>query len=669
MRDLFSLFFFSSFSRPIFRFLTYLCGLQVNLPIIDIINVPGLGDRVAETLVNQLGIKSQNDRALLDKAKETAYQKGFYEGTMIIGEYKGTKVEQAKALIREKLVKEGVALAYCEPTSQVISRSGEECVVALIDQWYIDYGEEEWRKLAERCLSLLDTYSEETRNQFKGALDWMKQWACSRSYGLGTKLPWDESYLIDSLSDSTIYMAYYSIAHILHNGSLDGANGNPQIPASEMTPEVFDHIFLGKEAPKTTNIPVELLQKMKQEFEYWYPVDLRVSGKDLIPNHLTFFIYNHTALFGESKWPKGIRANGHILLNNQKMSKSTGNFITLGEAVERYSADGMRFALADAGDSLEDANFTDDTANSAILRLYTQIQWIKETTESKDLREGEPSTFFDKVFLNQMRECVDRADSAYSRTNYKEAVKAAFYDIQTARDEYRVACTSAGIQPNKQLFTTFCEVQTVILAPICPHACEHIWGKILGKAGTVTSAQWPSIGSADTIVLRQKHYVDYMISTIRTKIMQVLKKKGAVKPTTCTLFVAKKYPAWQEAAIKLVEKFYIEAGKQMPPKAKIADAAKTEPAFQSNGKLDGAIHKKAMAFLAQIEADVVERGADAFALEVPFSEIEVLNDNLASFKKQLNLENIVIYSTDDEAVAADTKKDNAVPGKPAVHLQ
>ena len=29
----------------------------------------------------------------------------------------------------------------------------------------------------------------------------------------------------------------------------------------------------------------------------------------------------------------------------------------------------MRFALADAGDTIEDANFVDDTANAAILRL------------------------------------------------------------------------------------------------------------------------------------------------------------------------------------------------------------------------------------------------------------------------------------------------------------
>jgi leucyl-tRNA synthetase len=64
-----------------------------------------------------------------------------------------------------------------------------------------------------------------------------------------------------------------------------------------MTPEVWDYIFF-KEVPVPKNIPRKVLDKLKQEFEYWYPVDLRVSGKDLVPNHLTYYIYNHCAI-----WP------------------------------------------------------------------------------------------------------------------------------------------------------------------------------------------------------------------------------------------------------------------------------------------------------------------------------------------------------------------------------
>lgn len=140
----------------------------------------------------------------------------------------------------------------------------------------------------------------------------------------------------------------------------------------------------------TTFFSFEILI-FKLFFTKRYPVDLRVSGKDLIQNHLTFYIYNHCAIWPkeEDKWPKGIRANGHLMLNSAKMSKSDGNFLTLTESIDKFSADGMRLTLADAGDSVEDANFVENTADAAILRLYTFIEWVKEIIATKStLRTG-----------------------------------------------------------------------------------------------------------------------------------------------------------------------------------------------------------------------------------------------------------------------------------------
>jgi len=71
----------------------------------------------------------------------------------------------------------------------------------------------------------MELYSEETRNQFSSVLEWLHEWACSRSFGLGTRVPWDPVFLIESLSDSTIYMAYYTVAHILQDGDIYGQKG------------------------------------------------------------------------------------------------------------------------------------------------------------------------------------------------------------------------------------------------------------------------------------------------------------------------------------------------------------------------------------------------------------------------------------------------------------
>src|SRR4051812_13192739 len=85
----------------------------------------------------------------------------------------------------------------------------------MCDQWFMDYGNEEWKDQARDALKGMQVYHEDTRKNFEGTFNWIQEHACSRTYGLGTKLPWDESWLIESLSDSTIYMAFYTVKHLL----------------------------------------------------------------------------------------------------------------------------------------------------------------------------------------------------------------------------------------------------------------------------------------------------------------------------------------------------------------------------------------------------------------------------------------------------------------------
>ena len=112
---------------------------------------------------------------------------------------------------------------------------------------------------------------------------------------------------------------------------------------------------------------------------------------------------------------KSIRCNGHLLLNGDKMSKSTGNFLTLRDAIEKYGADATRIALADAGDGVEDANFEESVANSNILRLYNLKDWIEDIVKDESLRRGSPDGFWDTLFENEMNALVLNAKENYER--------------------------------------------------------------------------------------------------------------------------------------------------------------------------------------------------------------------------------------------------------------
>lgn len=60
------------------------------------------------------------------------------------------------------------------------------------------------------------------KKELLDAIDWIREWGLSRNFGLGTRLPWDNQFLIESLSDSTVYFAYYTVAHYLQ-GAIDGS--------------------------------------------------------------------------------------------------------------------------------------------------------------------------------------------------------------------------------------------------------------------------------------------------------------------------------------------------------------------------------------------------------------------------------------------------------------
>lgn len=124
--------------------------LWVSTDPVAVLSTPAYGDMTAPALVKQFKIQSQKDTKQLAEAKDIAYKEGFNNGTMVVGQFKGDSVQVAKPKVRNALIEAKLAFAYAEPEGLVISRSTDECVVALMDQWYLDYGEAEWKALTEK---------------------------------------------------------------------------------------------------------------------------------------------------------------------------------------------------------------------------------------------------------------------------------------------------------------------------------------------------------------------------------------------------------------------------------------------------------------------------------------------------------------------------------------
>ena len=159
------------------------------------------------------------------------------------------------------------------------------------------------------------------------------------------------------------------------------------------------------------------------------------------------------------------------------MSKSKGNFYTIDDVSQKFGADATRIALAAAGDTLDDANFTLENVDSSILQLSTLEMWAKEAVKSfSSYREkslDETIEFFDNTFLNEIKNLTLQTIESFESMRYRDVLKWGFFEFQAIKDDYKVQVGNAGLR--KDLVAKYLEYQLLLLYPIAPHFCEIMY--------------------------------------------------------------------------------------------------------------------------------------------------------------------------------------------------
>ncbi|QIW24336.1 leucine--tRNA ligase [Sulfolobus sp. S-194] len=467
---------------------------QQDTQIVSVIQVEGQGDTLAKDLVEKINPKNKDDlQKLTEQVYRTEYNKGKMKDVSSLVKlefvdyfksFTGLSVPEARQKVTEFLIEKGLGRKIYEIMNRpVYCRCGNEVVVKILkDQWFLDYGNPQWKALAKKLISNMKFIPPETRKDFEFVTDWLQKRACARTRGLGTPLPWDKKWIIESLSDSTIYMAYYTIAHKIRQY---------QLKPSQLTYDFWNYIMLGigniDEVSSKTGIPKEIIKEMRDEFLYWYPLDIRHSGKDLIPNHLSFFIFNHAAIFPEELWPKAIAVNGFVLYEGKKMSKSLRNIIPLRKALRIYSPDVVRIALTSTADMGSDVNFSDSYAKSVgeILRKY--YEFIKELHKYN----GEGNEFANRWFKAQTNTIVLNSTKNMDNIDFRSTINDILYSFDSYVREYIDMCRADGKEPNGKLLREVIETWVKLLAPFAPHFAEEIWHD-LGHTNFISLEKWPT---------------------------------------------------------------------------------------------------------------------------------------------------------------------------------
>ncbi|MEM4360720.1 MAG: leucine--tRNA ligase [Candidatus Anstonellaceae archaeon] len=439
------------------------------IKIISALKTPQYGLQPAVDMVEKNNIWDEKD-PLLEELTKQIYQKEAHEGIMVATGFEGLKSSEAKEKIKQILIENGDGiLAYVLANGPIYSRAGNVCTVKIVkDQWFIDYSITEWKKKAKEALQKMNIIPPKLRVEFEYTIDWLEKKACTRSKGFGTTYPFDKTKVIEALSDSTIYMAYYTISHITKN-----------LDPEELTEEFFDYVFSGKESENKK----PYWEKCKQEFEYWYPLDSRHSAIDLVHNHLTFFIFNHVAIWEEKYWPKQIVANALVTMEGKKMSKSFGNILPLSKALEKYGADLIRFSVSSTAEIDAACDFSESVVEGAKERLIFFYEILEKYKGQKpqEKQEDLPTRLFYSKLHRKVKECYFH----YLKFELKSISQKIFYEMYNDIQKYLKTSYSPYLRE-------FLEYWCLLISPIMPHTAEEFFEK-LGEKYYVKNSKFASL--------------------------------------------------------------------------------------------------------------------------------------------------------------------------------
>ncbi len=482
---------------------------------VSVIRVEGFGEHPAVEICEKLNIQDQNDVAKLEEATALLYKKEFHLGVLKenCGDYKNLPVNKCKKKLSEDFKKQNIATYMWEPTGKVVCRCGTRNHIKILErQWFLKFSDEKWKKKVRECLSKMKVYPEVARKQFEDVVEWLEDKACARRSGLGTRMPWDKDWIIETLSDSVIYMAFYTIAHHIRQH---------EIEPDQLKEEVFDFVFFGKgdseKIAKNTSISKDLLEVMRSEFDYWYGIDIRNSAKELIPNHLTYSIFHHVAVWPNEpkRWPKIFSVNGMQHMNGQKMSKSKGNFITLNDAIEKYSADAIRITLMDANEGIEDPDWTEQATlvwRSKLNSFYYLVDryYNKGSTAVK----RNVDFWLESRIQNHLKEMTQHMEKMENRSAVSK-FHLMYNDLQ-----WFVKRTEKW---HNDTMNYVLEMMTKVLSIFSPFICEEIW-ETMGKKDLLSVSPWPKID--DKIIDKNVLQMEDMFKKTCDDIREVVKLSG-----------------------------------------------------------------------------------------------------------------------------------------------
>ena len=161
-----------------------------------------------------------------------------------------------------------------------------------------------------------------------------------------------------------------------------------------------------------TGLGYKVNGESEENYKEFWPVNYHIIGKDILKFHSIYWIAILMAL--DLELPKSIYAHGWIMIDKNKMSKSTGNVISPKSVMEAFNLkkpDALRYFMVTAAVNGKDGNYSDDDFKEKVnADLANNMGNLLNRTLNMLVKyfDGEiKAEFINNELINETKETID----------------------------------------------------------------------------------------------------------------------------------------------------------------------------------------------------------------------------------------------------------------------
>jgi leucyl-tRNA synthetase len=612
-------------------------------------------DDPAGDICKEMDIKSQLDTEKLEEATNIIYKNEYHSGVLRsnTGEYAGLRVSQVKDTLQQEFLDLGIADTMYEFSESVVCRCGEPVIIKMIpDQWFIKYSDNDLTEQSKEHAKKMNITPKEYYNELPSVLDWFSDRACIRQGSwLGTEFPFKEDWIIEPISDSTLYPAYYLISKYVNEGKIDGEKLNDAF---------FDYVFLGQGEPEKINyLPIDIVNEIKRDFDYFYPVDINLGGKEHKTVHFPVYLMNHVAIMPEDKRPLGFFVNWWVTqLLGDKISKSKGGAEPIPDAAKEYTVDGMRLYYAHVGS----ANLDIEWDISAVLHYKNRVRRIWDQILELAELETDDKSIIDEWLVSALNRRLVQITAAMETYDLRNASNEIMFGIYR---DIRWYLRRGG--NSKTTIQYAIDIWLRAMSPFLPFLTEELWEVTGIGASRQTGGEYNFVSMEEFPKPDESRFNsnaesgEYYLNSIIDDINEII-KVTKLEPKKIIVYTS---PGWKHFIFDKA----IETSKTDPSKLEmktLMNVIMENHDVKQNAKEASKYVQKLLVDIRKMTPQDIERAT------IKINEDEYLSKVQAFIESEFN-SNFEIYSADkvkpNSAEDPGNKSRFAMPLRPAIYVE